>query len=229
MTARRRRTHRWVPWSGVGAVVGAALWTAMPWLQLAALGTRPYVATVYDVVASVGWLLMIVGLAGVHSTFRSRYGRLGRVGVWTTAVGMGLVAAVLGRSVAAFLAAGLRAVPAIGEDPAGLVVTFVTALGLSLTVAGASVLGVALRRLDPRTSATTVLLVAGSVVPVLTVALRHLSLLPLPLGRLLVRTNLVLVPFGIGWMALGRLVWHVSRHAESSRERRRRSERTGGE
>jgi hypothetical protein len=180
----------------------------MPWVQTAVFGTRPYVATVFDVVAWVGWLLMVAGLVGFRSAFQHRYGRLGRVGVSTTGVGMALVALVYSRSVVAFAGAGFRPVPATGEDPAGLVVTLGIVLGLGLTVVGAGSLGVALRRLDDSTvAATAVLLVVAPVVPVLAIALRLFSLLPLSLGMLLVGSNLALVPFGVGWMALGRLVW----------------------
>lgn len=199
----------WVPWSGLAAIVGAILWTVMPWLQTAVFGTRPYVATGFDVVAWVGWLLMAVGLVGFRSAFRPHYGPLGRVGVWTTGLGMALVALVYTRSVVAFVDAGLRPLPATGEDPAGLVVTLGIVLGLALTVGGAGILGVALRRLDGRPSVTAVLLVAAPVVPAVAIGLRFLSLLPLPLGMQLVGTNLALVPFGVGWIALGRMVWSV--------------------
>jgi hypothetical protein len=181
---------------------------------MAVFGTRPYVATVFDLVGWVGWLLMAAGLAGFHSMFGSRYGRLGHVGVWTTGVGMALVALVQTRAVLAFVDAGFRAVPATGEDPAGLVVTLTLVLGLTLAVSGAGVLGVTLSRLEVRPSSTAILLVAAAVVPALAVSLRHLSLLPTPLGMLLLRANLVHVPFGVGWMALGRLVWTVSRKPE---------------
>ncbi|SEO68994.1 hypothetical protein SAMN04487948_104191 [Halogranum amylolyticum] len=197
-------------------MLGAVLWTAMPWVQRIALGTRPYVATAYDVVACAGWLLMVWGLVGFRSTFRAQYGRLGRVGVWTTGVGMALVAVVLARAVVAFVDAGFRAVPATGEDPAGLVVTITAFLGLGVTLTGAGVLGVALRRLEGPTFSASLLLVGAAVVPALVVGLRFLSLLPLALGMLVVRTPLVLVPFGVGWLALGRLVWTVSRHDRST-------------
>jgi hypothetical protein len=204
----------WRPRSGVAAAVGALLWLAAPWFRAAALGTRPYVGTVFDVPALAGWGLMLVGLAGVRAAFGDRYGRLGRISVGTAAVGMSIVAGLLLRSAAAFVAAGFRPVPATGEDPAGLVLTFAAFLGCGLTVAGAGGIGFALRRLDDRPAATATagLLLLAPAVPLVAIALRALSLLPVRVGRLLVGTNLALAPLGIAWVALGALVWsHTDR------------------
>ena len=209
------RSEAGVAVTGLAAMAGATLWSVEPWLQTAVFGTRPYVATGFDVVGWAGWLLMAAGLVGFRSAFRPRYGRLGRVGVWTTGLGMVLVTLVYTRSVVAFVDAGLRPVPATGEDPAGLVVTLGIVLGLTLTVLGTGMLGVVLRRLDGRSSITAVLLVAAPVVPAVAIGLRFLSLLPLPLGMQLVGTNLALVPFGVAWLTLGWLVWTDSRDPTS--------------
>jgi hypothetical protein len=113
------------------------------------------------------------------------------------------VAALLVRRVLVFVRAGLRAAPATGEDPAGLVLTFATLVGVALVLVGGGLLGVALRRLGGRPArAGTVLLAA----PLVAVA-RLSGTLPLPVGRLLVRTNAVLLPFALGWAALG---WAVA-------------------
>lgn len=110
------------------------------------------------------------------------------------------------RSVAVFAAAGFRAVPAVGEDPVGLLLTWTTLLGLGFTVVGAGGLGVALRRVADPPRAAAVLLAAAAAVPLLVVGLRLLSMLPLPVGRLVVSTNAALLPLGVGWVALGAAV-----------------------
>jgi hypothetical protein len=198
-----RSAPAWVGRAGTAAVAGAVAWTATPWFRRLVLGDRPYVGTAFDVASLAGWVLMAAGLVGAHTAFRADYGRSGRVAVGTTAAGMALVAALLGRSVAAFVGAGLRAVPATGEDPAGLVLSVAAFLGLALTVAGAGLLGVALRRATGEWTPASVLLVAALAVPVLGTALRLAGALPRPVGRLLVRTNLALVPLGAAWVALG--------------------------
>jgi hypothetical protein len=164
------------------------------------LGTRPYVGTGYDVLSLVGWVLMAAGLCGLHRLFRDRYGLRGTVAGAITGAGMALVALLLLRSVSAFVTAGFRPVPATGEDPAGLVLTWLALLGFGLTLVGAVGVGLALWSLEPRPTLTAALLVLAGVV------LRVTSLLPVPLGRLLVETNAPLVPLGLAWLSLGRLV-----------------------
>jgi hypothetical protein len=203
--------RRWLPWSGVGAVLGALLWTAMPWAGRAVLGTRPYVGTAFDVGSLAGWLLMLGGLAGAHRVFGDRYGRLGRASAGATGVGMVLVAGLLLRAVLAFVRAGFRPVPATGEDPAGLVLSLAFLLGYGLVLVGAGGLGVALRRAEARPALAAGLLVLAALVPFAAVGLRLGSLLPLPVGRLLVGTNAAFVPFGVAWTALGYRVWSGAR------------------
>lgn len=198
--ATRDGPPRWVPLSGLAAVPGAALWLLAPWLQVMSLGTRPYVGTGYDVLSLVGWVLMAAGLCGLHRLFRDRYGLRGTVAGAITGAGMALVALLLLRSVSAFVTAGFRPVPATGEDPAGLVLTWLALLGFGLTLVGAVGVGLALWSLEPRPTLTAALLVLAGVV------LRVTSLLPVPLGRLLVETNAPLVPLGLAWLSLGRLV-----------------------
>lgn len=205
-TEKDGRPGRWVPWSGLAASLGALLWLATPWVRDAVLGTRPYVASVFDVGSLAGVLLMTAGLVGVRAVFGGRYGRLGRVSVGMTAVGMTVVAGLSARSVVAFVDAGFRAVPATGEDPAGLVLTFAALLGLGCTFAGAGGIGLALRRIEDGPVVTSGLLLLAPAVPLAAIALRLLSALPLPLGRLVVGTNVVLVPLGLGWVALGLVV-----------------------
>ena len=204
------RTRRWLPWLGVAAALGALVWTAMPWLQTAALGTRPYVGTAFDVGSLAGWLLMAGGLVGFHLGFGDRYGRVGRVSVGSTAVGMAVVALLYLRSVLAFVRAGFRAVPATGEDPSGLVPAWAFLLGFGLVLAGSGGLGLSLRRVDGRLTPTAGLLVLAAALPAVAVGLRFGSALPLPLGRLLVGTNAALVPLGAAWVALGYRAWAES-------------------
>lgn len=216
MGTSSRRTlsrHRLVAWSGVAASVGAILWAAMPWLQLATLGTRPYVATGFDVVALAGWSLMAAGLAGARSCFGEHLDQVGGVGIGLSAVGMFMVAALQLRRVIVFAGAGFRPVPATGENPAGLVLTWAFLLGFGLTLAGAGLLGVSLRRLGRRCSLTGGLLVVAPLFVVLVAGLGIGSLLPLPVRRVIVRTNLVFVPFAISWVVFGRSVYTASRDA----------------
>ena len=203
--------RRWLPWSGVAGAVGAPLWMAIPPLRTAVLGTRPYVGTAFDVGSFLGWLLMLGGLVGAHAVFRDRYGRLGRASAGLLGVGMVVVAGLLLRSVFVFVRAGFRPVPATGEDPAGLVLSLAFLLGYGLVLVGAGGLGAALWRTDGRPTLTAGLLVLAAVVPFAAVGLRLGSLLPLPLGRLLVGTNAAFVPFGVAWAALGYRVWSVTR------------------
>ena len=206
---RRRGNRRQL--LGAGAMLGALVWTVMPWIQAAALGSRPYVGTAFDVGSFVGWLLMAAGLAGVHLAFRDGYGRVGRAGVGTTAAGMVPIALLYLRSVLAFVRAGFRPVPATGEDPAGLVLAWAFLLGFALVLVGAGGLGLALRRVDGRLTPTAGLLVLAAVLPAVAVGLRFGSVLPLPAGRLLVGTNAAFVPLGAAWVALGYRVWSTSR------------------
>ena len=209
--------RHWLPWSGVGAALGALLWTAMPWAERVALGTRPYVGTAFDVGSLAGWLLMFGGLVGAHRVFGDRYGRLGRASTGAVGVGMVLVAALLLRSALAFARAGFRPVPATGEDPAWLVLSLVFLVGYGLVLLGAGGLGVALRRTGDRPAFAAGLLVLAAVVPFVAVGLRLGSLLPLLLGRLLVGTNAAFVPFGAAWAALGYRVWSEARGAATDR------------
>jgi hypothetical protein len=177
-----------------------------PWVQTAALGTRPYVASIFDVSSFAGWLLMVAGLVGVYATFNDRFDRLGRGSVTTTAVGMALMLGLFFRRVVLFVDAGFRAIPATGEDPAGLLLSTTTVLGLALTVIGAGGIGLALRRSGISPAITSRLLLLAPILPGTLIVFDQLVGLPLPIGRLLVRTNVVLVPFGLGWIALGLLV-----------------------
>jgi len=206
-----RRGRGRLRWGGVAAVVGTALSTGSPWVRTAVLGSRPYVASAFDAVSLAGWLLMLAGLASAHATFAGRFGRLGRASVGTTAVGMGLVSALLLRRVARFADAGFRAVPATGEDPAALPLSLLATAGYALTVAGAGGIGAALRAIDDRPPVTPWLLLLAPTVPLALIVIDRLADLPLAVGRVLVSTNAVLVPFGLGWIALGVLVWSRAR------------------
>ncbi|AUV83378.1 hypothetical protein C2R22_18440 [Salinigranum rubrum] len=204
--ARSADAGRWVTWTGAGAVVGTVLWFAMPWFALVRFGTRPYVATGFDVGSFVGWLLMAGGLVGAWFRFGGRLGRAGRFGFGLTAVGMVLVAGLLGRRVVVFVGAGFRAVPATGEDPAGLLLTWAFLLGFGLVFVGVGLLGVGLRRLAASPPLTASVLAVTPLLTTLLVGLRFLSALPLSFGTALVRTNLAFLPLTVGWVLLGRLV-----------------------
>jgi hypothetical protein len=187
-------------------VVGALLWTATPWAERAVYGDRPYVGTEFDLLSFVGLLAVGVGVAGFRAAFRSEYGRFGAVGVASTGAGVAVLAALAGRSSLAVVAAGFGAVPATGEDPAGLLLTLAWVLGVGLATLGAGALGAALRRLTGRWTLAAASLLSGLAVPVLVLLLRALSLLPLAVGALVVRTNVVFLPLGLGWVALGAAV-----------------------
>jgi hypothetical protein len=187
---------------------------ATPWAQLAVLGDRPYVATGFDVASLVGWVAMAAGLVGVRAVFESSRGRLGRLGTGLTALGMGLAGVVSLRSAVAFVTAGFRAVPATGEDPAGIVLTYATVLGLACTLVGVGVLGTALLGRDDAPRPVGWLLVAAPAVPFALVVLDAVGALPLPVARLVVTTNAALLPFGVAWLALGSTVRSRARRSD---------------
>ena len=54
---------------------------------------------------------------------------------------------------------------------------------------------------------TSLLLLLAPILPGILIGFNQLIGLPLPVGRLIVRTNLILVPFGFAWIALGLRVW----------------------
>lgn len=207
-TERRRggRSRRWLAWSGVAAAIGAVLAIGTPWAQTAVLGTRPYVASAFDLGSLAGWTLMLAGLVGVRVTFGRQFGRFGRAAVGTTAAGMLLLAGLSVRRAVLFAEAGFRAVPATGADPAGLVLSAVTVLGLLFTVAGAGCIGLALRRVPNPPVATARLLLLAPAVPLGVFAFDLAFGLPLAIGRIAVGTDALLVPFGLGWTALGMTV-----------------------
>lgn len=66
---------------------------------------------------------------------------------------------------------------------------------------------VALSRTKTRPTVTPWLLLLAPAVPLILLVLDLLFNLPLALGRLVVSTNAVLAPFGLGWLALGVTVW----------------------
>lgn len=204
------RRGGWVPWSGVAAAVGAALAVGAPRAQTAVLGTRPYVATAFDLVSLVGWLSLLVGVVGAYVTFADRVGALGRASLGTVAVGMGVVAALLGRRAVRFVGGGFRSIPATGEDPAGLLLTVLTVFGLGLAVVGTGGVGLALRRSRDAPVGTAWLLVLAPIVPLVLIGIAVLVDAPGP-GRLVV-TDVLLVPLGLGWAALGVTVWSRGRH-----------------
>ena len=207
MSRETRRSARMGRWSAVAAIAGGLAWMAVPWVQTAVLGDRPYVATGFDVLSFVGWVAMAAGLLGFRSAFVGRDRRLGRLGVGLTGFGMTLVAGLLLRSVIRFVRAGFRAVPATGEDPAGLLVTLATVVGLGATLLGVGLIGVALLRRDGAHPVAVALLLSAPAVPIALVAFRLASLLPAPIGRVVVTTNAALLPLGVAWVALGALVW----------------------
>ena len=161
--------------------------------------------TVFDVGSLAGWLLMAGGLVRFHLPFGHRYGRVGRASAGANAVGMAVVAGLLLRSVLAFVRAGFRVVPATGEDPSGLVLTwaFLLRFGFGFVLAGSGGHGLSLRRVDGRLTLTAGVLVLAAALPLVAVGLRFGSGLPLLLGRLLVGTNATFVPLGAAWVALG--------------------------
>jgi hypothetical protein len=115
-------------WSGPAILVGALCWTLIPWVQLATYGTRPYVGIPSDVGVLAGLLLVGGGLIGARQVLGSAADRLGRVAVGATAVGLGCLSLLALRAVWAVVEAGIRPVPATGEDPAGLVLTWLALL-----------------------------------------------------------------------------------------------------
>lgn len=205
----------WVTWTSIAAIAGNLFWMLVPWIQMAVLGDHPYVASVFDVLSLVAWVSMAAGLLGFHTVFHRHYGRIGQFGVGLAGFGMTVVAGLLLRSVITFVQAGFRAVPATGEDPAGLLISLGTLIGLGFTLLGAGAIGIALLRIGGTHVAGIALLLSAPTVPIVFVVLRVSSLLPTPIGRIVVMTNAVLLPFGVAWLALGILIWTHSRDART--------------
>lgn len=201
------RVHEWLPWCGLAAVVGTVLSLGMPWVQTAILGTRPYVTSIFDVGSFIGWLLMLVGLVGVYTMFYDQFNRVGRVSLWVTTVGMGVISVLLFRRVILFVEAGFQAVPATGENPLDLLLSILTILGFGLAVVGAGGIGLALHRVKNRPFVAPWLLVFTPIIPLILIGFNLVVDLPLPVGRLLVNTNVILIPLGLGWVALGIVIW----------------------
>lgn len=212
----RRRASRWVPWSGRAAVGGALCWTVAPWLQRLALGTRPYVATAFDVGTFLGLVLVAAGVVGLHATASARSGRLGRAGIGALAVGVALLAALAFRATLAFVAAGFRRVPATGEDPAGLLLTFVAVAGYGLATVGCGLFGAALWRREGVTAVAAACVLAPFV-PIALITFRLAGLLSLAVGTVVVGTTVAFVPLGVAWAALGWVVLRRSRRPADGR------------
>jgi len=204
---RTDRIHRWLPWSGVAGVIGTMGVIGIPWIQTAVLGTRPYATSVFDVGSLAGWILLLVSLGSVYTTFKKQFSRFGRAAVGITAVGMILITGLLVRRVVLFVAAGFRSIPATGEDPAGLVLSTATVSGLVFTIVGAGCIGLALRWVENCPAATAWLLIFAPILPLGVIVSNLIFDLPTALGRLVVSTNALLVPFGLGWTALGVTVY----------------------
>lgn len=191
-------------WAGPATIVGALIWTVIPWVQLATYGTRPYVGTPSDVGVLAGLLLVGSGLLSSRRVLGDTAGRLGRVAVGATAVGLGFLSLLALRAVWAVVEAGVRPVPATGEDPAGLVLTWLALLGYALALGGTGLVGVSLRRRSQPPRVTVVLCLLAPVVPV--VVLVAGSVLPLAVRMAVVRTPVLFVPLGVAWVTLGTFV-----------------------
>jgi NADH:ubiquinone oxidoreductase subunit K len=159
---------------------------------------------------------MVASLVGIYVIFNDQFARLGRFSAMTTAVGMAIMSVLLLRRVVLFVDAGFRVIPATGADPAGLLLSVTTVLGLALTVIGAGGIGLALRRTEIFSVITSRLLLLAPILPGILIGFNQLIGLPLPVGRLIVRTNVILVPFGFAWIALGLHVWFYARSTSRS-------------
>jgi hypothetical protein len=149
---------------------------------------------------------MGIGSVGFHGCFEAQYGLLGRLGVGLTAVGVFIIASLLLRSVSLFVVAGFRPVPAVGEAPASLLISAATFVGIGCTLVGAGVIGATLRGIDRQAGTESLLLLSAPAIPIALSVLRLLSAFPVPLDQLVVSTNVAFLPFGITWVALGRLL-----------------------
>jgi hypothetical protein len=175
----------------------------MPWLQFAAFGSRPYVGTVYDIGSLLGLGFLLGGVAGL-SVVIGRPRRTGRVALGATGLGLCCLGVLAAESVAAYVAAGFTPVPATGEDPAGLVRTWLAITGYALALSGTGLIGVVLHRRPDPPAVTGALCLLAPVVPVLVVLAGET--LPLPVRMVVVRTSALFLPFGVAWVALGRFV-----------------------
>ncbi|WP_426963668.1 hypothetical protein [Haloparvum alkalitolerans] len=197
------------PRAGAVAACGALAWTLAPTLALAALGTRPYAGTGFDLLALVGWLGVGLGALGLGRAFGPSPTRVDRAGLGLFALGWVLLAGLHARSAAAYVAAGFTPVPATGEDPAGLLLTLLFLFGYAAVLLGTGALGLAVRARGEgvRTAAAGWLLLAAPAVPAVLVLLDLLGAFPLSVSRVLVTTNAALVPLGLAWIAVGVLLW----------------------
>lgn len=198
---------------GAATIVGSVVWILVPWAQTIRYGTRPYVGTAFDPIALIGWLGVAVGIVGA----RRLVGRsstptgISRVSLGLLVIGTTAIALLLGRATAIFVAAGFEPVAATGEDPAGLVLTWLFLFGYASVLFGAGGLGIAIRRgvhsdevgIEPIDRALSAGLIAAPTLPAIAIVLDSLSVLPISLSRFLVSTNAVLVPFAIAWVLLG--------------------------
>ncbi|WP_058366636.1 hypothetical protein [Haloparvum sedimenti] len=210
------------PRAGAVAACGALAWTLAPTLALAAYGTRPYGGTGFDLLALVGWLGVGIGALGLGRAFGPSPTRVDRAGLGLFALGWVLLAGLHARSAAAYVAAGFTPVPATGEDPAGLLLTWLFLSGYAAVLLGTGALGLAVRARGEgiRTAAGWLLLVAPAV-PAVLVLLDLLRAFPPAVGRVLVTTNAALVPLGIAWIAVGVLLWLGPGRGDRSRSAER--------
>lgn len=178
----------------------------IPWVQTAVPGTRPYVTSISDIGSLIGWVLLLLSLVGVYMTFKKQFSWFGRAAVGMTATGMLLITGLLVRRAVLFVEAGFQAIPATGENPAGLGLSTVTILGLLFTVVGTGCLGLILRRVENCPAATTWLLLLAPILPLGVVVTNHIFDFPVVLGRIVVSTNALVISFGLGWIALGMTV-----------------------
>ena len=207
------------PRVGTVAACGALLWTLAPARARAAYGPRPYVGTGVDLRGRGGGVGVGVGALGLGRALRPSRGRLDRAALALFGLGWAVLAGLHARSAAAYVAAGFRPVPATGEDPAGLLLTWLTLLGIAAVLLGTGALGLAVRRrgTGARTAAAGWLLLAAPAVPAVLVLLDLLRAFPPVVGRVLVTTNAALVPLGVAWVAVGVLLWLGPGHGSGSR------------
>ena len=184
-------------WGGLASMVGGALWAVTPLREPMLGGRLPEhpVFRPYNMALVVIGVLLTVGLFAVHTQYKSRYGRRGRVGVAVVLVGYALM--VVGSLPAALLSPnGLRDLIMVGQD--------LGFLGALVAGAGAILLGSALWRASAAARLAALLLIIALPIRLVGVMLISAAQLEDIAGLPLT------VLYGSAWFVLGRQLWSRS-------------------
>lgn len=195
-------SSKWIRWAAPAAIAGGLLWALFPLgiVFVSTDGKEPGTAA-YLAAASLGWLmgvipllLMLAGLAAMHSLNRSSYGRFGTAGFYVSFGALSLMFAGNGTEVASLTFTG-------SESSAG---HYMFLIGFLLLLIGSVSLGIALVRVRRG--------LASRIGGLLLVGLLPLGIvLAVVLGTAAPETDLgfwaaITMPYGIAWVLLGNVL-----------------------